>query len=79
MRKIKLVFYPVYIISILAVLFISFNIVESINWLQQIGWIRYISDLPYLGRNLLLFLSSLMIIEFIIQNIHVSKLKKLKG
>lgn len=77
MRKIKLIFYPIYLLTILLVIAISLNIIESIQYLQKIGMVRYISDLPYLGRNLLLFLAGLMIIEFVIQNIHVSKLRRL--
>ena len=76
MRKFKMVFYPIYILTIILVVVMSFNISEALHLLQQWGWFKYFSDLPVMGRNLLLFMSSLMAIELLIQRAQIFRLKK---
>jgi hypothetical protein len=53
---------------------------ESLEVLQKMGIYRYFSDLPYLGRNLVLFLCGLMIVELIVENVQLrivrNKMKK---
>ncbi|MFT4738830.1 MAG: hypothetical protein ACI92W_002954 [Paraglaciecola sp.] len=67
MKKIKLIFYPIYVLTIAAVLLLSADIYASLDVMQQWGWYKYFSDLPLLGRNLLLFLCSMMVLELVIQ------------
>lgn len=76
MKKFKLIFYPIYLLTIIAVLLISADIYTSLDLMQQWGWFRYFSDLPLMGRNLLLFLSGMMLVELIIQYITASRVQK---
>ena len=76
MKKIKLIFYPIYLLTIIAVLLLSADIYTSLDLMQQWGWFRYFSDLPLLGRNLLLFLCGLMVVELAIQYISAAQLRK---
>jgi len=76
MRKFKLVFYPIYILTILFVLIISFDIMGTLEVMMKIGVFKYFSDLPYLGRNMLLFLSGLMLVELVVANFSRLKLGK---
>ncbi|MDH5610535.1 MAG: hypothetical protein OEY56_13740, partial [Cyclobacteriaceae bacterium] len=71
----KYVFYPIYVIVIFLVLLISFNIYDALDLFKQWGWFEYFSDLPYLGRDLLIFLCGLMIVELVIENVHIIKVK----
>jgi len=83
MKKFKMFFYAVYLISAILVIFMSFNIYESLELFKKIGWYKYFSDLPILVRNLLFFLSTLMLLGFtlagifsLMQRRKVSKLEK---
>ena len=76
MNIFKSVFNVIYIATILAVLVVSFNIIESLELFKNWGWYKYFSDLPFLGRNLLLFLCFLMSMEFVLERV---MLKKQKG
>jgi hypothetical protein len=76
MKKLKLIFYPIYLLTIIAVVVLSADIYTSLDVMQQWGWYRYFSDLPLLGRNLLLFMVALMVIELIIQYATALKLWK---
>ncbi len=76
MKKFRAIFYPIYLLTIIAVIVLSININESLMLLKEMGWVRYFSDLPYYGRNLLLFLSGLMLVEFVVNNIQIIRLKK---
>lgn len=67
MKKFKLIFYPIYVLTIIAVLLLSADIYTSLDLMQQWGWYRYFSDLPLMGRNLLVFLCVLMLTELVIQ------------
>ena len=71
MRKFKSVFYPIYILTIVLVVIMSFNIYESLELLREWGWFKYFSDLPFIGRNLLLFLCGLMAIELAVENVAI--------
>jgi hypothetical protein len=69
MKRFKTIFYTIYIITIFLVLLISYNIYESLELFKKIGWYKYFSDLPFIGRNLLYYLSGLMVLEIIVENI----------
>ncbi len=81
MKRFKTIFYPVYLIVIVLVLLIAFNIYDSLELFKRWGWYRYFSDLPIMGRNLLVFLCLLMTTEIAIENFSLigsrSKVKKL--
>lgn len=77
MKKLKYIFYPIYLLTILLLVVISADIEQSISFLQQVGVIRYFSDIPLLGRNLLIFLAVLMSIEFFLQSLSSDKVRKL--
>lgn len=83
MRKFKSIFYPIYVVVIILVLLMAFNIYEALELFKRWGWYKYFSDLPFMGRNLLVFLCALMITEFIIENMTVfsrrARLKKLEN
>ncbi len=79
MKKVKFVFYPIYLLSIAFVLAISFDITGTLEYMMKIGVFKYFSDLPFLGRNLLLFLSALMAVEFVINNYEIFKFRKSKA
>ncbi len=69
MKKFKTFFYPIYVIVIIMVLMISFNIYDSLELFKRWGWFKYFSDLPFMIRNLMVFLTFLMAIEIVIENI----------
>lgn len=73
MKKFKTFFYPIYLVVIVLVLLISFNIYEALELFKTWGWFKYFSDLPYMGRNLMVFLTILMAIELVAENIHLMK------
>lgn len=75
MKKFKLIFYPIYLLTIVAVLVLSADIYTSLDVMQQWGWYRYFSDLPLMGRNLLIFLCALMVVELVIQYSSAIKLR----
>lgn len=65
MKKFRYIFYAVYLITAVLVIFMSIYIYESLDLFKKIGWYKYFSDLPILVRNLLFFISFLMLIEFV--------------
>ena len=75
MKKFKLIFYPIYLLTIVAVLVLSADTYTSLDVMQQWGWYRYFSDLPLMGRNLLIFLCALMVVELVIQYSSAIKLR----
>lgn len=75
MKKFKRIFYPIYLIVIILVLIVSFNIYESLELFKIWGWFKYFSDLPYMGRDLLVFLCVLMMVELVAENVHIARLK----
>ena len=75
MKKFKRIFYPIYLIVIVLVLIVSFNIYESLELFKIWGWFKYFSDLPYMGRDLMIFLCALMLVELVAENIHIARLK----
>lgn len=80
MKRFKTIFYTIYLITIFLVLLISYNIYESLELFKKIGWYKYFSDLPYLGRNLLYYLTALMVLEIIVENISLfGKRKKISS
>jgi hypothetical protein len=75
MKKFKSIFYPIYLVVVVLVLTISFNIFESLELFKKWGLFKYFSDLPYMARDLLIFLSALMVIELIAENVHLFSIK----
>ena len=75
MKKFKRIFYPIYLVVIVLVLIVSFNIYEALELFKIWGWFRYFSDLPYMGRDLMIFLCSLMLVEIVAENLHIARLK----
>lgn len=75
MKKFKSIFYPLYLVVVILVLTISFNIFESLELFKKWGLFKYFSDLPYMARDLLIFLTALMVIELIAENIHLRSIK----
>ena len=75
MKKFKRIFYPIYLVIIALVLIISFNIYEALELFKIWAWFKYFSDLPYMGRDLMIFLCLLMIIELVAENIHIARMK----
>ena len=73
MKKFKIFFYPLYIFVIILVLMISFNIYDSLELFKRWGWFKYFSDLPFMIRNLMVFLTILMAVELVIENISLMK------
>ena len=73
MKKFKTFFYPIYILVIIMVLMISFNIYDSLELFKRWGWFKYFSDLPFMIRNLMVFLTFLMAVELVIENISLIK------
>lgn len=65
MKKFKYIFYAVYLITAVLVIFMSIYIYESLDLFKKIGWYKYFSDLPIMVRNLLFYISFLMLIEFV--------------
>jgi hypothetical protein len=76
MKTFKRIFYPLYIVTIILVAIVSFDIMESLTVLQSWGFWKYFNDLPFIGRNLILFLSLLMVVELVIENIVIRQLKR---
>ncbi len=76
MKTLKILFYIVYISSILLVLVISINLYEALDLFKDWGWFKYFSDLPVLGRNLLYGLSALMTLELIFENLYLKNVRK---
>ncbi|MFT4736611.1 MAG: hypothetical protein ACI8QD_000010 [Cyclobacteriaceae bacterium] len=79
MKKFKQTFYPIYLIVIVLVLVIAFNIYEALELFKTWGWFRYFSDLPYMGRDLMVFLCLLMGVELIAENFHLANLRAKNG
>jgi cell division protein FtsL len=83
MKKFKQIFYPIYLVVILLVLIMTFNIYDALELFKVWGWFKYFSDLPYMARNLLVFLCLLMVVELIAENIHLvrsrSRVKELEN
>lgn len=75
MKKFKRIFYPIYLIVIVLVLIVSFNIYEALELFKIWGWFKYFSDLPYMGRDLMIFLCALMLVELVAENVHIARLK----
>lgn len=75
MKKFKQIFYPIYILAVIFVLLVSFNIYDSLELFKKWGWFRYFSDLPYMVRDLMVFLSLLMVVELVLENIQMIRLK----
>lgn len=75
MKKFKTFFYPLYIIVVILVLLVSLNIFESLELFKKWGFFKYFSDLPYMARDLLVFLSLLMVVELISENVHLLSLR----
>jgi uncharacterized protein YqgQ len=75
MKRIKRIFYPIYFVVVFIVLMISFNIYDSLELFKEWGWFRYFSDLPYMVRDLMVFLCVLMMVELVLENIHLSSKK----
>lgn len=71
MKKFKRIFYPIYLVVIVLVLIISFNIYEALELFKVWGWFKYFSDLPYMGRDLMIFLCVLMIVEIVAENYQI--------
>ena len=71
MKKFKRIFYPIYLVVITFVLIISFNIYDSLELFKQWGWFRYFSDLPFMVRDLLVFMCLLMVVELVSENVHL--------
>lgn len=78
MRKFKRIFYPIYLVVIVLVLVISFNIYEALELFKVWGWFKYFSDLPYMGRDLMIFLCVLMLVEIVAENFQIADLKSKK-
>lgn len=76
MKTFKLIFYPIYILITLSVIWISVDIFHALEIFQSWGWFKYFSELPSLGRNLLIVLSALLVIELVIENLHLKASKK---
>jgi hypothetical protein len=75
MKKFKRIFYPIYLVVIVLVLIIAFNIYDALELFKQWGWFKYFSDLPYMGRDLMIFLCLLMLVELVAENFHIADLK----
>jgi uncharacterized protein YqgQ len=75
MKKFKQIFYPTYLIVVVLVLIIAFNIYDALELFKQWGWFKYFSDLPYMGRDLMVFLCVLMLAEIVAENYHIATLK----
>ena len=71
MKRFKTFFYPIYIVVIVLVLLIALNIYDALELFKRWGWFKYFSDLPFMARDLLVFLAALMSIELIIENISI--------
>lgn len=76
MKTFKLIFYPIYILITLTVIWISFDMYHALEIFQSWGWFKYFSELPGLGKNLLLVLSALLVVELIVENLHLKSNKK---
>lgn len=70
MKTFKLIFYPIYILITLIVIWISLDMYHALEIFQSWGWFKYFSELPGLGKNLLLVLSALLVIELTAENLH---------
>ncbi len=82
MKRFKTFFYPVYIITIIFVLMMAFNIYDTLELFKRWGWFKYFSDLPFMVRDMMVFLTLLMSIELILENFAIfnnrGKVKKLE-
>ncbi len=76
MKTFKLIYYPIYILTTLVVLWIAIDMFHALEIFQSWGWFKYFSELPGLGRNLLWVLSALLVIEIVIENLHLKASKK---
>ncbi|MFY0688111.1 MAG: hypothetical protein JXQ90_13150 [Cyclobacteriaceae bacterium] len=79
MKKFKTIFYIIYLVTVAVIVVMSINIYESLEVLKQWGWYKYFTDLPFIGRNLLLVLCTLMIIEMILENIALFRMRSQIG
>ena len=73
MRLFKTIFYPLYILVIIFVLMMAFNIYDTLELFKRWGWFKYFSDLPFMARNMMVFLTLLMAVEIVTENIALLK------
>lgn len=76
MKTFKLIFYPIYVLITLVVIWISIDMYHALEIFQSLGWFKYFSEIPGLGRNLLYVLSALLVIEIIVENLHLKARNK---
>ena len=75
MKKFKLIFYPIYIIVIGVVFYYSIDMFSNMDeYLSRL--FKSISQVPKYTLSIFLTLASLMIVEIIVENIHIFKLLK---
>lgn len=80
MRKFKLFFYPIYLLTIILVLYYSFDILSNMDsYKERIDITFALKKLPIYLMVSFIFLTLLMITEFVVENYQIIKLKsKLK-
>jgi uncharacterized membrane protein len=75
MRNFKRIFYPLYLGVLILILFIFLYTSEILAFFQEWGFWENEQTLPVIGGPMIIFLSVLMGIAFITENLHISKLK----
>lgn len=76
MKKLKIAFYSLYILTVLVVLYFSIDImIHRADYLEKINFAT-IKKIPGYTIALLLFLSALMIVELALENTQIFKLRK---
>jgi len=76
MSKFKRVFYPIYLIFALGFLYLSFD--SLLNMERMLAWFHQqfsLESQPFIIMTFLLLLVLMMLIEIIVENIHIHRLK----
>ena len=72
MKKFKRFFYPIYILVAIFAVLGAYNVDLVMRW----GWVEGFSQLFKVGRNMVVLLCVMMLVELIIENIHLVNNRK---
>lgn len=76
MKKFRIIFYAVYIVTVLVVLYFCIDIMlHKASYMEKINF-STIKKLPGYTIVLLLFLSTLMIVEFVVESAQIMSLRR---
>jgi hypothetical protein len=76
MKKFKLIFYPIYLIVVTIVIYYSVDMLQNMDeYLTDLLRNGHLSKVPKYSLSVFLALASLMVVELIVENVHVFLLK----